>query len=89
MDDPREALGHARRGRRAVSTSHPRLAGPLAHPVGGHPHSMIVIGSVIASGIAPSAGGGVHSPSRSSFRLRPATIGGQCFGPSARPRSPR
>ena len=46
------------------------------------PQSMISIGSVIASGIAPMAGGGVQSASRSSSSLRRATIGGQCFGPS-------
>ena len=33
------------------------------------PHSMIVIGSVIASGVTPSAGGGVHSASRSRSLL--------------------
>ena len=49
------------------------------------PHSMIVIGSVIASGVTPSAGGGVHSASRSRISLRRATIGGQCWGPSATP----
>ena len=38
-----------------------------------------------ASGATPSAGGGVHSASRSSSCLRRATIGGQCFGPSATP----
>ena len=42
---------------------------------------MIVIGSLIASGTIPSAGGGDHSPSLSSRSLRRATIGGQCPGP--------
>ena len=46
---------------------------------------MIVIGSVTASGVTPSAGGGVQSPSLSSSSLRRATIGGQCLGPSGTP----
>ena len=49
------------------------------------PHSMIVIGSVTASGVTPIAGGGLHSPSVARISLRRATIGGQCFGPSATP----
>ena len=49
------------------------------------PQSMIDIGSVIASGVTPIAGGGVQSASRSSSSLRRATIGGQCAGPSGAP----
>ena len=49
------------------------------------PHSMIVIGSVTASGVTPTAGGGVHSPSFLRISFRRAAIGGQCLGPSATP----
>ena len=49
------------------------------------PQSITTIGSFTASGIAPSAGGGVHSPSRSSSSRRRATIGGQWCGPSGGP----
>ena len=41
------------------------------------PQSMIVIGSVIASGTAPSAGGGDQARIASMICLRSATIGGQ------------
>ncbi len=41
------------------------------------PQSMIVIGSVIASGTEPSAGGGVNLRIASMIRLRFSTIGGQ------------
>ena len=41
------------------------------------PQSMIVIGSVIVSGTAPSAGGGVHRRIASTIALRRSTIGGQ------------
>ena len=84
-DDARDALDHARRRRGAVQLARrPRLVAPTRCTRSVvTPQSMIVIGSVIASGIAPSAGGGVHSPSRSSSSLRRcATIGGQCVGPS-------
>ena len=49
------------------------------------PQSMISAGSSISSGTAPTAGGGVHSPSRSRISLRRAMIGGQYFGPRAGP----
>ena len=49
------------------------------------PQSMMLMGSVIASGVAPSAGGGVQPESFSSSSLRRATIGGQCFGPIGSP----
>ena len=49
------------------------------------PQSITTIGSFTASGIVPSAGGGVHSPSRSSSSRRRATIGGQWCGPSGGP----
>ena len=67
-------------GDAAAPVSRPPPSSALAHSCTRcvvTPQSMITAGSVIASGVAPIAGGGVHSPSRWRSSLRRATIGGQ------------